>query len=114
MNTVEAIMNGIANRGRTERVFDWNKAARIIRERNHETAFAGLAEDWADTSTMIYADGKPVKSESGYLASTWATPQLDIDGDFVDCWMWEHETECNADTRWPKSALEILNGAVME
>lgn len=110
MDTATAISFGIANRGRPERVFDWNKAARIIRERRPRAAYAGLAEDLADTFSVLYVDGEPLEDMGGYLASTWATPQLYLDGDSVDCWPWEHETEWDADTRWPESALNILNG----
>lgn len=110
MNTEAAIRMGIAYRGKPERVFDWNKAARIIRERRPHAAYAGLAEDLADTFSVIYVDGEPLEDGSGYLASTWATPQLYLDGDSVDCWIWEHETEWDADTRWPQSALDILSG----
>lgn len=110
MDIAEAVMRGIANMGKPERVFDWDKAARIIRERRPHAAYAGLAEDLAETFSAIYADGEPLKDGSGYLASTWATPELYLDGDSVDCWLWEHETEWDADTRWPESALGILNG----
>ena len=47
-----------------------------------------------------------------YLASIWATPELDLDGDVVDCFI-ENTPEANpeawdAKTYWPESALAIL------
>lgn len=109
MESVAAMTLGVLNQGRPERVFDWDKAARIIRERRPHAAYAGLAEDLTDTFSVIYIDGEPLEDGSGYLASTWATPQLYLDGDSVDCWVWEYETEWDTDTRWPQFALDILN-----
>ena len=50
-----------------------------------------------------------------YLASTWAVPELDMDGDIVECFRMEHEVPgWDSKTKWPKSALNILSAAEME
>lgn len=110
MNTMMAFAIGEANRGKKRMVFDWNKAAKIIRERKPRTAAAGLHSDWEYTGGLIFSDGKPVTNEYTYLASTWATPELMIDGEIIPCYIMEHKTKWNEDTKWPKSAIDILNG----
>lgn len=109
MNTWAAFAMGEANRGKERMVFDWDKAAKLIRERKPEWASAGLRSDWEYTGGTIYEDGKPVKSKYTYLASTWAVPELDMDGDIVECYRMESEVPgWNEDTSWPASALAIL------
>ena len=92
------------------RIFDWNKAARIIKERNPQIAEAGLAGDWDYTGGVIYSDGKIVSDSYTYLGSMWATPTLIVDGEDISCFIMEDETEWTEETKWPESALEILNG----
>ncbi len=109
MNTFEAITRAQANRGRTMRVFDWNKAAEIIKEKKPVLARAGLGEDWEWTGGDIYVEGKIVTDSYTFLASNWAIPELEIDGEIIPCWIWENETEWNSDTKWPQSAIDIVN-----
>ncbi len=107
MDSFQAMMNGAANRGKEKMVFDWEKAARLIKERNPKWAGAGLRDDWEWTGGTIYQDGKPVY-EYTYLASTWAVPELDMDGEIIPCFRMKSETEWNYDTKWPQTALDIL------
>ena len=110
MNTIAAFIMGEANRGNELKVFDWDKAARLIKERKPDYASAGLDEDWEWTGGAIYRDNKPVTDDYTYLASTWATPMIFIDDEFIDCYKMEHEVpNWNAETKWPDSALKILN-----
>lgn len=110
MNTWAAFAMGEANRGKEMMVFDWNKAARLIRERKPECASAGLRGDWEYTGGAIYEDGKPVMGDYTYLASTWAVPELDMDGAIVECFRMKHEVPgWDSKTKWPKSALDILS-----
>lgn len=109
MNTWAAFAMGEANRGKELMVFDWDKAARLIRERKPKCASAGLRSDWKYTGGTIYEDGKPVMDDYTYLASTWAVPELYMDGDIVECYRMKHEVPYwNSDTKWPQSALDIL------
>ena len=109
MDTALAFAMGEAFRGREMKVFDWDKAARIIRDSHAQYAVAGLKEDMEWTSGEIVENFEPVKSgQLGmFLASTWATPVLCIDDEVIDCFVMEHETKWNANTVWPESALQI-------
>lgn len=109
MDSMNAMAMGVANRGKLSMVFDWDKAAALIAERKPREAGAGLSGDWEYTGGQIYADGKPITDEYTYLASTWAPPELSLDGEMVECWKWAAETpDWNSDTKWPESARAIL------
>jgi hypothetical protein len=115
MDSMVAFARGQANKGKEPMVFDWAKAARLIKERQPKLAGAGLSGDWEWTGGPIYADGKPVpKTETyTYLASTWATPELELDGESVDCFVMQSERpDWNSGTYWPEEALAILNEGV--
>jgi hypothetical protein len=114
MDTMRAFAMGEANRGKEAMVFDWVKAARLIRERQPETASAGLSGDWECTGGAIYRDGAPVPADDTYvfLASTWATPVLLLDDDEIDCWRPESATPgWNSGTYWPDEAVAELAAA---
>ena len=110
MDTLSAFILGEANRGKEEKVFDWDKAARIIKDKNAKHAEAFLESDREWTGGVIFDDGRPVKDDYTFLASTWATPTLEIDGDEeIECYIMSNETRWNYDTKWPESSLKILN-----
>jgi len=115
---MSAFMRGEAARiaGDPLMVFDWNKAAKLIKDNKPFTASAGLAGDWDCTGGEIYRDGKPIPQDETYvyLASIWATPELEMDGLRQDCYIMEEDLpaeweEDPAYIYWPKSALDILN-----
>lgn len=111
---MQAFMMGEANRRNRMRVFDWHTAARIIRDEKPSRVSAGLSGDWEYTGGDIYRDGAPVpdKDTYTYLSSTWATPEIEVDGDLRDCWIWRDESPgWDAETYWPQGALDILNGS---
>lgn len=111
MDTLSAFAMGQAHRNDPIMVFDWDKAAQIIKERGARNASAGLAGDWDWTGGEILTDGEPNKEDYTYLASKWATPELYIDGEFIDCWVYQSDKpDWGSDTKWPESAVEILNG----
>lgn len=115
MNTFSAMMCGHISRNNELMVFDWDKAAQIIRDEHPDEVVAGLAGDFEYTGGTIYENGAPVPEEDSYvfLASTWATPQICIDGAYRDCYRMKSETpNWDAHTYWPKSALAILNGDI--
>jgi hypothetical protein len=110
MNTMSAFIMGEINRGKEEMVFDWDKAAKLIKDSGFKDASAGLSGDWGYTSGEIFINGKPKMSDYTYLASTWATPQIEIDGEYYDCYRMESETpNWHSKTMWPNSALKIIN-----
>lgn len=110
METMQAFMMGEAHRGSELRVFDWIKAATIIASRRTEGASAGLSNDWEWTGGEIWRDSKPVPRDDTYtyLASTWATPELEIGDEIIECWRMQSETlGWDAHTYWPPEALRI-------
>ena len=111
MDSFSAMMMGEANRDKEQKVFNWDKAARLIKESGAKTASAGLQSDWEYTGGEIFTDGKPNYDDYTYLASTWATPEIEIDGRVQACYKRKSKTPgWEADMKWPESALKILNG----
>ncbi len=92
-------------------VFDWCKAAQLIKEHKSDIVRAGLHGDWDWTGGLIFKDGKPVPEEDTYvyLQSTWATPEIEIDEMVEDCFVTHPEREeWSSKTYWPQIALDIL------
>lgn len=113
MDTMQAVMNNLAAQagGTTPRVFDWVKAAQILKERQPATAEAGLESDWEWTGGVIWCDGKPTLNDYTYLASTWAIPLLLIDDEEIECWRYVTDAPgWNANTKWPPEAFAVLRG----
>ncbi|KVQ87318.1 hypothetical protein WK09_19975 [Burkholderia ubonensis] len=109
MDTMNAFAMGQANRHKEAMVFDWDKAARLIIEHKATEAFAGLAGDWEYTGGQIFRNGEPYSDDYTYLSSTWATPELEIDGTTYACFRMRSEVpDWNSDTKWPASAMAIL------
>jgi hypothetical protein len=102
------------------KVFDWHKAAQILRDERPNYAYAGLAEDWNNTSGLIFRDGKVVLEDDTYtyLASAWATPGILLPGEsgVIPCYLLPSENDQNWDseTYWPQSALNILLAPQLE
>lgn len=113
MDSLFAFAMGQIHKNDRSKVFDWIKAARLIRLRLPKVASAGLAGDWEYTSGEIYRDGAPIPADETYtyLSSNWALPELDIDGEVIDCWVWRDETTWDAHTYWPPEALEELRSS---
>jgi hypothetical protein len=113
MDSMSAFVRGERARARgvKQMVFDWAKAAELIRERKPRRASAGLRGDWEYTGGLIYtADGIPAEDDTYvYLSSNWATPELDMDGDIIECWTAQSDTPgWDSDTYWPPEAKAIL------
>ncbi len=109
MESMKAFAMGAANQDKEPMVFDWDKAAKLIKETQPETASAGLFGDWEWTGGEIYADGDTTDDYT-FLRSTWATPELEMDGVTQDCYKMQSEVpEWDEETKWPDSSLEILN-----
>lgn len=109
MDTMSAFAMGQANRHKEQMVFDWEKAAKLIKESGAECAEAGLAGDWEWTGGTIFEDGKIVEDSYTYLASTWATPQLILASGIIDCFKMQSEVpDWDAETKWPEVAKKII------
>lgn len=112
MDTRTVYAMALQHEGEGHKIFDWDKAARIIQERKPCSARAGLRLDWENTVGDIYADGKPIFNGDPYLGSNWAVPELEIDGEFIECYIMENQTSFGPKTIWPPSALDILKGGI--
>lgn len=53
MDTYKAIFNGVMNQNKELMVFDWDKAARLIKEHHSAYAIAGLAGDMEYTGGIF-------------------------------------------------------------
>jgi hypothetical protein len=111
MDTFKAFVMGTINCNKETMVFDWLKAANIIKQKKPKQASAGLSGDWEWTGGKIWENGKPIakKDTYTYLESTWAVPELMIDGKTIECYEMKHKLpmyDCH--TYWPKEALDII------
>ena len=112
MDTALAFAMGEAHRHDPLMVFDWDKAAHILAERNPDEALAGLQDDYEYTAGAIWRKGMPVRNEYTYLASTWAHPMLIIGDEEIECWRYKVDVPMwSAETKWPKSAMGIVEMA---
>jgi hypothetical protein len=97
--------------GQKPNMFDWDKAVKLIKEHNIQTARAGLAGDWDNTSGLILMDGYPIVGSYVYLQSYWATPII-MDmatGKEYPCYRKVTGLKSeNAERLWPAYALEKL------
>ena len=80
-------------------------AIEIIKENPDSVIYAGLMEDWNNTSGLIFANGE---CHNGYVygASCWATPIVDVDGKEIECWTYEETKEGSGKPEW------LLNGDI--
>lgn len=110
METLKAYANAQAAKGQEQKVFDWNKAAQPIKDRQPGYVEAGLNGDWEYTGGCIYKNGAIVEDESTYLSSNWATPMIELDGDLIECYVMQSQAlSWNAATKWPSEAIALLN-----
>lgn len=111
MDTLSAFANGEANRNKELMVFDWDKAAQLIRENKPETVSAGLRGDWEWTGGTIWENGEPDMESYTYLSSTWAVPEIDLDGEIIECFKMQSETnEWDSRTKWPDNTANEARG----
>ena len=109
MDTLTAFSKARAAQDREQMVFDWVKAAKLIKERKPTLAQAGLQGDWEWTGGTIFEGGKPVLDSYTYLSSNHAAPEIDLDGDRFPCYcMQSDQPTFGSDTKWPAEALVIL------
>lgn len=87
---------------------DWQKVQQIVNENPNSVIYAGLMEDWNNTSGLIYAKGQYY---DGYVygCSTWATPIVDVDGEEIECWTFEKTEETSEKPSWWGNGQELLD-----
>ena len=78
---------------------DWKKVQQIVDENPNSVIYAGLQEDWNNTSGLVFARGEYY---DGYVygASSWATPIVDVDGEEIECWTYEKTKEGSDRPLW--------------
>lgn len=104
------------NSDKPVRIFNWDEAARRIKQANARSVIAGILEDPDNTAGLIFDREIPVMERvSGtmtftVLGSVWGKPAMMIDNESPkECWILQSETEWTPQTKWPQSALDILN-----
>lgn len=87
---------------------DWNKVQRIVDEHPNSVIYAGLMEDWNNTSGLIFAKGKYY---DGYVygCSFWATPIVDVDGEEIECWTNKKTEEGSNKPTWWGNGQKLLD-----
>ena len=105
------LVNEAIDNGGVAKVFNWIKAANIIKENPEKTWYAGLLEDWYWTSDIIWKNGHTTDCDELYPYSIWATPILmsTDNSEFIECWVPADEVDWDDDTKWPEEALNIIN-----
>lgn len=92
------------------RVLDWQRAAEICKSTNFPVV-AGLAEDWTETSDVIYDGQNFVDPEYAYVKSDWATPTILICDEACEpqeCWkLATDEDSPNCPNWWTTQKAEV-------
>jgi len=94
---------------------DWERAARIVSEHPDSTIYAGLLEDWNNTSGLIFDRGE-YQYEYVYGCSCWATPILDVDGEEIECYVTEKPAGFTSELPewWGEKKNTLTIGTVLE
>lgn len=87
---------------------DWKKVQKVVDEHPNSVIYAGLMEDWNNTSGLIFAKGKYY---DGYVygSSNWTTPIVDVDGKEIECWTYEQTEEGHRKPSWWGNGQELLD-----
>lgn len=87
---------------------DWDKVQKIVDEHPDSVIYAGLMEDWNNTSGLIFARGQYY---SGYVygCSVWATPIVDVDGEEIECWTHEKTEWGHGKPTWWGNGQKLLD-----
>jgi hypothetical protein len=104
------------------KIFDWIKAAKIIKENNIQNASIGLGVT-IDDAILILQNGKPIKIIGNMFLSSDSNPVLinNDSGEMMDCFLNIHKQDVEYNTiysssstegpklsGWPKTALDII------
>lgn len=88
---------------------DWKKVQQIVDEHPNSVIYAGLQEDWGNTSGVIYKNGKYYDGGFFYGCSVWATPIVDVDGEEIECWTYEATKEGSELPEWWGNGQKLLS-----
>lgn len=93
------------------KIFNWLKAAQLIKAKGCDSAIAFLQNDRYHTAGFIFLDGEIVsRSDStAYLASEVDEPVIEIAGEVISCGIEESDSPgWSLETWWPDEAVEVL------
>lgn len=110
MELVEFYENGFTyevQTGSDVYVFDWNKAACLIRQ-----ASPSLASVVVDGHIGVIYRNKKIVRPSLCSTISMSRPTLFMNGSFIDCCMPINETIFDGYDMWPPSSLMILRGDI--
>ena len=79
---------------------DWDKVQKLVDKHPNSVIYAGLLEDWGNTSGLIFANGEYYNGRYIYDRSVWATPIVDIDGEEIECWTYNESREATGTPGW--------------
>ena len=79
---------------------DWDKVQKLVDKHPNSVIYAGLLEDWGNTSGLIFANGEYYNGRYIYDRSVWATPIVDIDGEEIECWTYNESKEATSTPGW--------------
>ena len=79
---------------------DWDKVQKLVDKHPNSVIYAGLLEDWGNTSGLIFANGEYYNGRYVYDRSVWATPIVDIDGEEIECWTYNKSKESTGTPGW--------------
>lgn len=85
---------------------NWKKVQQIVDKNPNSVIYAGLQEDWNNTSGLIFARGEYYDGYV-YVASSWATPIVDVDGEEIECWTYEKTKEGSGRPSWWGNGNEL-------
>jgi len=120
----DAHTNHISN-PKSLKIFDWIKAAKIIKENNIQNASIGLANTLDDTISILQ-NGKPIKITNNVFLSSNSNPVLinNDSGEIMNCFFKINKQDVEYNnlqipspmketwvSGWPKVALDIIKEA---
>lgn len=87
-------------------IFNWVKAAELIKINKAETVYAGMKEDWSCTADTIVLNGE-MYNGTPFTTSDWATPSILIEDVFIPCYL-KVDTKYDAKI-WTHRAIQRFN-----
>ncbi len=94
------------------KIFDWIKAAKIIKENNIQNASIGLGVTIDDT-ILILRNGKPIKITDDICLSSDNSPVLinNDNGEIMNCFFSINDQDLTYDTIYSPRSTEVIKGA---
>ena len=90
------------------KIFDWLKAAKIIKENNIQNASIGLGVT-LDDAILILQNGKPIKITCGIFLYSYYSPVLinNDNGEIMNCFFSINDQDLGYNTIYSSSSIEV-------